>query len=138
MKFRIPKENHIRWQAALAVIEDLQEDVDAPFTMKHYATYFTKWKKTNGCGTAACYAGYISVAPYCMALGLPYGRGSQVVSWLCPDQLESGPLWARLFAATIDAGTRTKTLAFLKRQLKQIFKDSTGKNLVAPLTFWYD
>ena len=55
LKFDIPEKCHIRWQAALAVLEDLQEDTEAPFTMSRYADEFAIWERTNGCGTAACF-----------------------------------------------------------------------------------
>lgn len=142
MKFDIPNHCHIRWQAALAVLEDLQEDVDAPFNMRRYADEETIWEKTNGCGSAACFAGYISVAPYCRKLDYPkndtdkHAAGQRAANWLSPSEMEWSPLWYELFAHNIDKGSRAKTLAYLKKTLKSIFKESTGKNLVAPLTFW--
>jgi hypothetical protein len=140
MKFDIPKECHIRWQAALAVLEDLQEDEEAPFDQGRYADNRTLWEKTNGCGTAACFAGYISVAPYCKALDYPKNdRGYCAVNWLVSnlsyDDMQN--LYGHIFHHEIDEGSRAKTLAFLEKRLKTIFKNSTGKNLVAPLTFWY-
>jgi len=138
MKFEIPENCHIRWQAALAVLEDLQEDEEAPFSMYQYASALTQWEKTNGCGSPACYAGYISVSPYCRALGLPDTHGVRVVGWLVPGEIESGPLWTEIFRETISKGSRAKTLAYLEKTLKGIFKESTGKILKAPLTFWVD
>jgi len=142
MKFYIPKHCHIRWQAALAVLEDLQEDKKAPFDMDEWADAQTLWEKTNGCGSAACYAGYISVSPYCRKLGFPKGdRGPRVIGWLL-DNPNSGwvfdePLYEHLFRPELNQGSRAKTLEFLERRLKKSFKESTGKNLVAPLTFYY-
>lgn len=141
MKFLIPKHCYIRWQAALAVLEDLQEDVSAPFTMNRWADEETLWEKTNGCGAAACFAGYISVSPYCKALGYPKNdNGKSAVNWLIPVNHYFGwwenPLFRALFSDRLTKGSRAKTLAFLKRRIKKIFKDSTGKRLVAPLTFY--
>ena len=142
MKFSIPKKCHIRWQAALAVLEDLQEDLAAPFDMRRWADSETLWEKTNGCGSPACFAGYISVSPYCLALGGPdWTRDCQVVDWLTnatskvrTDQ--GSRLYRELFSSRIDNGSRAKTLEYLERRLKAIFKKSTGKRLVAPLTFY--
>ena len=142
MKFNIPEYCEIRWQAALAVLEDLQEDKDAPFTMSQWADTETLWEKTNGCGTAACFAGYISVSPYCKKLGYPKNdHGKKAVNWLLP--LSNAYWWwdhylfPELFAEKLQKGSRAKTLAFLEKRIKKIFKDSTGKGLVAPLTFYY-
>jgi hypothetical protein len=148
MTFDIPEHVHIRWQAALAVLEDLQEDEAAPFDMKVWAKYDTLWEKVNGCGSAACFAGYISVAPYCKPLGYPeYNRGSDADYWLLginsdhalgdADYDASMELFHGLFSPQLEQKSRAKTLAFLEKRLKTIFKNSTGKNLVAPLTFWY-
>lgn len=144
MKFNIPKHCHIRWQAALAVLEDLQEDVEAPFDMESYADRGTLWKKTNGCGTAACFAGYISVAPYCRDMGYPeedistWASGEMAEYWLLEDNpyRERTALFNKIFDNRINEGSRAKTLAYLEKTLKAIFKESTGKNLIAPLTFW--
>lgn len=139
MKFSIPEHYHIRWQAALAVLEDLQEDKSAPFDMRKWANSFTIWEKTNGCGTAACFGGYISVAPYCKKLGYPrYDRGDKAGQWLLGggDDGCFSPLFQYLFHPEINKGSRAKTLAFLERRIKKIFKESTGKNLVAPMTFY--
>ena len=111
MKFDIPEQCHIRWQAALAVLEDLQEDKEAPFNQRWYASFDTVWEKINGCGTAACFAGYISVAPYCKELGLPSGDGDQAVNWLCPSETGGGALWQQIFSYLIDQGSRSNTLA---------------------------
>jgi len=136
MKLTIPKRCEIRWKAALAVLEDLQEDIDAPFDMGGWADLETLWEKKNGCGSAACFGGYISVSPYCRALGYPrHDYGSKASSWLLGR--ESDELYMPLFYQYIDAGSRVKTLAFLKRRLKAIFRASTGRKLVAPLTFYY-
>ncbi len=140
MKFTIPKKCEIRWQAALAVLEDLQEDESAPFDMKRLADEETLWEKINGCGTAACFAGYISVSPYCRALGYPiHDDGYNADHWLLGVDSVDGEasLFNKIFRANIDKGSRNKTLAYLERTLKDIFKASTGKNLVAPLTFYY-
>ena len=142
MKFNIPEDCHIRWQAALAVLEDLQEDKYAPFAMCRFASHTTLWEKTNGCGTAACFAGYISVAPYCMELGYPANDdGYHADKWLLNRVWHDGEtkdeLFSALFIEQLDQGSRAKTLAFLERRIKKIFKDSTGKKLVAPLTFYY-
>lgn len=139
MKFNIPEYCEVRWQAALAVLEDLQEDKSAPFSMSKYADDLTLWERTNGCGTAACFAGYISVSPYCLELGYPIdddGRHAKV--WLLGSRWahDASKLSDQIFHACIDKGSRAKTLAFLERRIKEIFKDSTGKKLVAPLTFW--
>ena len=139
MKFSIPEHCHIRWQAALAVLEDLQEDKTARFSMRKWADSLTTWEKTNGCGTAACFGGYISVAPYCRKLGYPVDDiGDKAGPWLLDggDEGVFSPLFQYLFAPGINKGSRAKTLAFLERQVKKIFKESTGKNLVAPLTFY--
>ncbi len=137
MKLNIPANCYIRWQAALAVLEDLQEDKQAPFTMTHWAGKETIWEKTNGCGTAACFAGYMSIAPYCRALGYPKDdNGWQANYWLLDGHYGTGEIYRYLFHYTINKGSRAKTLTYLKKTLKQIFKDSTGKRLVAPLTFW--
>jgi len=141
MKFNIPKHVYIRWQAALAVLEDLQEDLTAPFDMSCFSDDETLWEKTNGCGTAACFAGYIAIAPYCKPLGYPENDdGYSAVAWLLGTLdwgKEGGRLFGSIFMSGIDKGSRAKTLAFLEEQIKTIFKNSTGKNLVAPLTFWY-
>jgi len=138
MKFNIPKHCEIRWQAALAVLEDLQEDESAPFNMRQLADDETLWEKTNGCGTAACFAGYISVSPYCRALGYPVGDdGLYADHWLLGDEDNDEILFEEIFASNLDKGSRVKTLRYLKRTLKTIFKESTGKKLVAPLTFYY-
>ena len=136
MKFNIPRRCEIRWKAALAVLEDLREDLSVPFHMITWADCDTIWEKTNGCGTAACFGGYISVSPYCRALGFPKGdNGSGAGSWLLGRN--SGALYRHLFHHEIDKGSRAKDLAYLERKLKAIFKESTGKRLVAPLTFYY-
>ena len=138
MNFDIPEYCHIRWQAALAVLEDLQEDVGAPFNMKRWADAETLWEKTNGCGTAACFAGYISVSPYCKALQYPENDNGYVAEkWLLGGwSIGSSIVERELFAPAIGKGSRAKTLAYLERNLKELFKDSTGKNLVAPMTFY--
>ncbi len=140
MKFNIPKHCYIRWQAALAVLEDLQEDKETPFSMRTWADSKTIWEKTNGCGSTACFAGYISVAPYCKKLGFPkFNHGSSATHWLLDEDYPwryEAPLYDKLFHYNIKKESRAQTLAFLKRRIKEIFKDSTGKNLVAPLTFY--
>ena len=140
MKFDIPKNCHIRWQAALAVLQDLQEDIKTPFDMGKWSDRKTQWE--GYCGTAACFGGYITIAPYCRALGSPT-VGQQVKQWLLgvnEDTINIG-LWKlddELFDFEINAGSRAKTLAFLEKKLKSIFKESTGKRLIAPLTFYVD
>jgi len=142
MKFDIPKKCEIRWQAALAVLEDLQEDKATPFDMSMYADTETQWEKENGCGTPACFAGYISVAPYCQLLGYPsdnFHDGYRASGWLMSsDEEVVTELHVQLFSFQINKGSRSKTLAYLKKTLKSIFKESTGKNLIAPLTFYVD
>jgi len=140
MKFDIPEHCHIRWQAALAVLEDLQEDKKAPFSMGRWASRRTIWEKTNGCGNAACFGGYISVAPYCQSLGYPKKDfGKRAGAWLLDDNSDGGlwhPLFDHIFSPDLNAGSRAKTLKFLKRRVKETFKESTGKDLVAPMTFY--
>jgi len=140
MKFDIPQHCHVRWQAGLAVLEDLQEDKEAPFSMMRWADLETIWEKTNGCGTATCFGGYISVAPYCQALGFPkHNNGDEASNWLLNTRYswwDRNPLHNKLFHQNLKQKSRAKTLAFLEEQLKKIFKESTGKNLVAPLTFY--
>lgn len=140
MKFDIPEHCHVRWQAALAVLEDLQEDKKSPFDMRRWADSGTIWEKTNGCGTAACFGGYISVAPYCLKLGFPKTNyGSDASNWLLDKHHfwgEDNPLHSYLFDSEIGSGSRKRTLAFLEKRIKKIFKESTGKNLVAPMTFY--
>ena len=140
MKFDIPRHCYIRWQAALAVLEDLQEDKKAPFSMRSYADKETIWEKTNGCGTTACFAGYIAVAPYCRMLDYPANDdGSHAEYWLLGttyrDERPIG-LFRHLFQGSLDKSSRAKTLAFLERRIKETFKESTGKNLGAPMTFY--
>ncbi len=135
MKLDIPENHYIRWQAALAVVEDLQEDKTAPFDMGRYNDARTLWEKTNGCGTAACFAGYIAVSPYCEALGAPR-MGPKVRYWLTSEYGDAWVLHNEIFDSEIDEGSRAKTLAYLTRRLKRIFKDATGEKLVAPLTFY--
>ena len=138
MKFNIPEYCEIRWQAALAVLEDLQEDTGASFDQGQWADEDTIWQKTNGCGTAACFGGYISVSPYCKKLGYPKDDyGWSAAEWLTPVGVGCMNIYAQLFNWTLDQGSRAKTLAFLEHRIKKIFKDSTGKKLVAPLTFYY-
>jgi len=140
MKFDIPEHCHVRWQAALAVLEDLQEDKEAPFNMKRWADSLTIWEKTNGCGSAACFGGYISISPYCLKLGFPKNNyGSAASNWLLNDShryCEDNPLHGQLFHSELGQASRAITLAFLERRIKTIFKESTGKNLVAPMTFY--
>ena len=141
LKFNIPEKFHIRWQAALAVLEDLQEDSEIPFNMGRWATSDTKWDKP--CGTAACFAGYISVSPYCRKLGLPKSDGVLVKEWLLPDEPfainpQADRLYEEIFHHEIDKGSRSKTLRYLQSHLKAIFRASTGKTLKAPVTFWID
>lgn len=143
-KFNIPQKCHIRWQAALAVLEDLQEDTKAPFDMGDWNDGVT-WDKWF-CGTSACFAGWMAVAPYCLKLGLreygdtPYIRAQRARYWLLDndDYWLGSRVYNKLFSGVIDAGSRAKTLAYLERTLKSIFKESTGKTLVAPLTFYID
>jgi len=146
MKFDIPEHCHVRWQAALAVLEDLQEDEKAPFHMAQFADYETIWEKTNGCGTAACFAGYISVAPYCQALDYPaydYNSGYGADHWLMGTHpgnesahVPAAKLFSHLFRGSNQKSSRAKTLAFLEQLIKATFKESTGKKLIAPLTFY--
>ena len=133
MKFDIPKKCEIRWQAALAVLEDLQEDTTALFGMENYGSV-KDWYK-HDCGSTACFAGWMLVAPYCRELEIPKS-GWEVVGWLSPDEYDGGLLWRKIFSPGIDKGSRAKTLAYLKKTLKQTFKKSTGKTLRAPLTFY--
>lgn len=141
-KFDIPEKCHIRWQAALAVLEDLQEDTSAPFDMEGWADEETLWEKTNGCGSAACFGGYISVAPYCKALGVPEDEGRSVRQWLLSVDNDWSyhclDLHRQIFHGDIDKDSRSSTLAYLEKTLKSIFKESTGKTLKAPLTFYVD
>ncbi len=142
MKFDIPKKCEVRWQAALAVLEDLQEDTKAGFRMGYW--YYDKNKKAKSaptvnwehseCGTSACFAGWMEVAPYCKKLGL--NSAHFAAKWLTDDTNQ--PLYQMIFRASINEGSRAKTLAYLKKTLKQIFKDSTGKVLKAPLIFYID
>jgi len=150
MRFDIPENCHIRWQAALAVLEDLQEDTRVPFDMRAWADPDTQWE--GECGTAACFGGYLGIAPYCVALGFPIHDISKWIgrlasNWLLdvstqvynlPNQMNVCGLDEELFDAEINKGSRAKTLAFLKKNLKSIFKESTGKTLTAPLTFYVD
>jgi len=145
MIFDIPKHCHIRWQAALAVLEDLQEDIKAPFNMRWFADDETVWEKTNGCGTAACFAGYVSISPYCHALDYPaddYQSGSAADFWLMggtcsEDTNDLGvQLFDHLFSGSHTKSSRARTLAFLERRIKKTFKESTGKSHVAPMTFY--
>ena len=145
-RFRIPKHCYVRWQAALAVLEDLEEDVDAPFDMGSFADDFTLWERTNGCGSAACFAGYISVAPYCRALDYPEGdTGNGAEAWLLGVRggwinrtQECRDLYWQLFHERNDQGSRPDTLGYLKEKLKRLFHQSTGKRLTAPLTFYVE
>ncbi len=142
MKFKIPKAFEIRWQAALAVLEDLQEDLKAPFSMTRWADTNTHWTNgTHRCRTVACFGGYISVSPYCRALGFPRGNnGSSVRRWLLGDNITneiSHQLYEQIFSHEINKGSRAETLAYLELKLKSIFKQSTGKELRAPMTFYY-
>lgn len=134
-KFNIPEKCHIRWQAALAVLEDLQEDVTAPFNMDLYGN-IRDWYKHN-CGSVACFAGWMTVAPYCKELGVP-NFGDVVAEWLVPGQQEDNTLWCKLFAPNLKKSSRAETLTYLEKTLKSIFKESTGKTLKAPLTFYVD
>ena len=136
MKFDIPEKCHIRWQAALAVLEDLQEDVTAPFDMRNYGDV-KDWYK-HDCGSVACFAGWMAVAPYCRALDLKIPNFAE--EWLLGDYKGNQPyrLFNKLFSNNLTKATRAKTLAYLERTLKSIFKESTGKNLKAPLTFYVD
>ena len=141
LKFDIPKECYIRWQAALAVLEDLQEDIEMPFSMGLWASHDTKWDKP--CGTSACFAGYISVSPYCRELGLPENDGALVQNWLLADATygfdpQSNRLYSKIFHHSINKGSRAKTLRYLQSHIKAIFKASTGKILKAPITFYID
>ena len=142
LKFNIPEHCEICWQAALAVLEDLQEDRSAPFDMRQWADNDTLWQKTNGCGTAACFAGYLSVSPYCQELGYPrHDTGGMASAWLLGyrcSPIQCSRLYDAIFHHEIDKGSRAKTLAFLEQRLKAIFKNSTGNKLVAPITFWID
>lgn len=133
MKFDIPENCHIRWQAALAVLEDLQEDKKAPFGMRLYGN--PNWEKPQ-CGTVGCFAGWMNAAPYCRELGLEWAGDSPV--WLLDAALFGDELFDQLFSYTLRKRGRAKTLAFLKKQLKSIFKESTGKRLIAPLIFYVD
>ena len=148
MKFNIPAQCEIRWQAALAVLEDLAEDIDTPFNMRCWANQRTLWEKYEAgeCGTATCFVGYISVAPYCQALGYPkHDNGGGAPSWLlnnwmCTTSIDGN---TTLFAQIFDIGIghdigRAATLKLLQTRIKNIFFDSTGKKLVAPLTFYID
>lgn len=132
MKFDIPENCHIRWQAALAVLEDLQEDKKAPFGMKLYGK--PNWEKPQ-CGTTGCFAGWMAAAPYCRELGLE--RANQSSDWLLGVQFSNG-LFYQLFSFNLQKRSRAETLAFLKAKLKRIFMESTGKTLTAPLTFYVD
>jgi len=136
----IPEKCYIRWQAGLAVLEDLQDDPDAKLKMSWW--YRDKngitsnkptvnWTK-HECNTSACFAGWMAVAPYCKKLGLRGARNAQ--KWLSPQ--DSSDVFHHLFRGTIDKGSSTKTLAYLESTLKRIFKESTGKTLKAPLTFY--
>ena len=137
--FNIPENREINWQASLAVLEDLQEDIGARFDMQYYADALTLWERTNGCGTAACYAGYISVSPYCAELGYPeHDNGPYAKYWLLGHGNNEAvyALSDEIFRTDIDEGSRAKTLVFLERRIKEIFKASTGKELIAPMTFY--
>lgn len=134
MRFDIPENCHIRWQAALAVLEDLQEDARAPFDMTEYGE--PNWDNPR-CGTTGCFAGWMSEAPYCRVLGLTSPMIAEY--WLLDNSLSSPPrLYEKIFSEDLDQATRGKTLSMLKYRLKSIFKESTGKTLTAPLTFYVD
>ena len=136
MKFDIPKKCHIRWQAALAVLEDLQEDMSAPFNMDFYGDV-KDWYK-HDCGSAACFAGWMAIAPYCRALNLKNPTMAQ--EWLLGHKtnIKSGFLFDELFSSHLNKSSRSRTLAYLEKTLKTLFKESTGKTLKAPLTFYVD
>lgn len=146
MRFDIPEKCYIRWQAALAVLEDLQEDTKAPLDMTSWMDRSPAWDGTTWeCGGSACYAGWMAIAPYCLELGLrefgeiPKDRAKNAASWLLGlPRNEARSLERHLFMGDLDQPTREKTLTLLKRRLKDTFKKSTGKNLVAPLTFWIE
>lgn len=134
MKLDIPEHCYIRWQAALAVAEDLEAHEDAPFNMDMWADEDTKWERDNGYGTVACFAGYISVSPYCHDLGYPesdWNNGFDAGYWLLESVTEMRKLYWEVFSDNLQKETRAKTLAYLKRTLKSIFKESTGKTLTA-------
>jgi len=139
LKFDIPEKCYVRWQAALAVLEDLQEDSEMPFDMKVWASSGTKWDKP--CGTAACFAGYIAVSPYCRQLDLPETDGSRVTNWLLEFDFitpQTNKLHREIFWHHINMGSRSKTLRYLQSHLKAIFRASTGKTLKAPIIFYTD
>ena len=143
--FNIPQRCEIRWQAALAVLEDLQADTRARFNQAKWADDETLWERKNGCGSAACFAGYISVSPYCKALGYPKDdNGCRADNWLMDGESSWNHekyvgLDHELFRGDIGEDmSRRQTLAELKRRIKAIFKESTGKALVAPTIFWID
>ncbi len=133
MRFDIPENCHIRWQAALAVLEDLQEDTKAPFGMYIYGA--PNWENPK-CGTVGCFAGWMAAAPYCYALGLTSAVWGE--DWLLGYSCNPPKLFEQIFAPHLMKKSRAKTLAFLKARLKRIFKNSTGKILIAPLTFYVD
>ena len=141
MKFDIPKHCYIRWQAALAVLEDLQDDPDTRLNMDQWGER-NNWHNPK-CGTSGCYAGWMASAPYCQALGIGYPR--MIYRWLLDIDTpsdndnwgyEKDPLFQQLFHWKLAKGNQEKTLQFLEQRLKSIFKKSTGKELVAPLTFY--
>ena len=127
MKFDIPKSHHIRWQAALAVLEDIAADKRAVLDMDRYGC--GNWDKPQ-CGTPCRFAGWIVASPYCRDLGVPsYGSGA--VWWLTTNGYDKCNLWYMLFDWKLQKSTKAKTIAFLKKRLKDSFKESTGKTLTA-------
>jgi hypothetical protein len=135
----IKPEHEIRWQAALAVLEDLEEDQACPLDMNRWGSSRTKWDG-NECGTAACFAGYIAVSPYCRELGAP-STPTRVVDWLYgATRLDALLPFSpdHLFSPNNDMGSRKATLRHLKKEIKAAFKLRTGKTLRAPLTFYVD
>lgn len=143
MALNIPKDCRVRWQAALAVIEDLEADESAPFNQRKWADKETLWEKTNGCGSAACLGGYISVSPYCRKLGYPkHDNGNGTARWLMGDNSTYDPetgesVSSYLFDAEVgNNGPRAQILAELKRRIKEMYKNATGKTLRAPWIFW--
>ena len=144
VRFNIPEHCQVRWQAALAVLEDLLEDETALFSMNLWADWRTQWERTKSCGTSACFAGYISVAPYCQELGYPKNNnGSQAPNWLLgvskaeDEDSELGQQkYNVLFSAFVgDVCRREDTLNTLVKRIKRIYLNSTGNELIAPLVF---